>query len=136
MNCPGLIEKGYESNYITIQHKTAKINAKLDDKLKTSKNVPDNIVRHEFMTVLVKIAKNKYMEVNKAFPTIMEAVKHSFETHYLPGMQQYADVHTFRVTRYYNEPVDNTMKAYLPILDGVYKSICKRKPGSKEYFYL
>ncbi len=120
ISCPGLIEKGFENNDVIIQHKAVKINAKLDDKLKNSKNVPDNVIRHEFMGVLVKIANNKYLIRNKLLNTLMEAVTTSFEKHFLPSMNKYLNIHNFRITRYYNEAVDNTIKAYLPIFDGVY----------------
>jgi len=104
----------------------------MDDKLKVSKNVPDNVIRHEFMGVLVKIAKDKYITRAKMFSNIVDAVKLSFDKHFLPAMSKYLNIHDFRLNRYYNEPVDNTLKAYLPILDGVFKSYCHRKPGHKE----
>lgn len=62
-----------------------------------------------------------------------EAVSESFEKHYLPAMAIY-DMHTWRTQRYYNEHVDNFLKAYLPIIDAVYKSWAPKKdPGRREY---
>ena len=62
----------------------------------------------------------------------MEAVKTSFENHFLPAMQDFK-IHPWRVDRYYNEFVDNFIKAHMPILEGLYKSWAPRKdPGRRE----
>jgi hypothetical protein len=43
------------------------------------------------------------------------------------------DPHTWRINRYYNEFVDNYIKAHLPYLDALYKSWAPRKdPGKRE----
>ncbi len=50
----------------------------------------------------------------------------------MPVMKNY-DVHKWRIEKYYNEYVDNVIKAYLPILDALYKSYSSMKvPGRKE----
>jgi len=65
------------------------------------------------------------------FSTIIEAVEHSFENHYLAEMKY--DPHTWRVNRYYNEQVDNFLKSHLPYLDALYKSWAPKKdPGKRE----
>lgn len=110
------------------------INALIDKDERTknkNKNVPDNLIRHQFMGLLVKVAKDKYLRA-KAVESLYEAVKISFESHFLPVINEY-DVHKWRLDRYYNEFTDNVIKAYLPILDAVYKSWTSMKePGRRE----
>jgi hypothetical protein len=63
---------------------------------------------------------------------VPESVKHSFENHFMPFLKQY-DIHSWRIDRYYNEYVDNTIKAYLPIFDAVFRSQAPQKiVGKKE----
>ncbi len=51
-------------------------------------------------------------------------------------MEDY-DTHKWRKDRYYNELVDNILKAYYPLFDAVYKCWAPRKdPGRKEYLIL
>lgn len=103
-----------------------------------NKNIPDNIIRHQFLSLLVRVAKDKYVTqrnffinlVNQ-FSSILEAVEYSFENHYLSEMKY--DHHLWRINRYYNENVDNFIKAHLPYLDALYKSWAPRKdPGKRE----
>ena len=62
----------------------------------------------------------------------MEAIKYTFENHYDQAIQGF-EYHTWRKERYYNERVDNYLKAYLPIFDAVYKSWASRKtPNAKD----
>lgn len=43
------------------------------------------------------------------------------------------DTHQWRISRYYNEFVDNYIKSHLPYLDALYKSWAPRKdPGKRE----
>lgn len=47
------------------------------------------------------------------------------------------EAQVWRINRYYNEKVDNFLKAHLPILDALYKTWAPRKdPGRKEYIYM
>jgi hypothetical protein len=65
------------------------------------------------------------------FSNMVEAVKHAFENNYMPVMKSY-DIHNWRIERYYNEYVDNIIKAYLPVFDAVYKSWTPIKDGRRE----
>jgi hypothetical protein len=68
----------------------------------------------------------------KTFVFLLDAVKYSFENHYSKVFKNY-DNHKWRLERYYNESVDNVLKAYLPVLDGVFKSNASMKEiGKKE----
>lgn len=140
-NCPGLIDKTYNMNDILLKDKEIKA-AQIDkDERNKNKNrcVPDNLIRHQFMGLLVKVAKDKYVRciiiiyLAKIMPSLVDAVNHSFENHYMAVIKDY-EWHSWRTERYYNEYVDNVIKAYLPIFDAVYKSHAPRKdPGRREY---
>ncbi len=55
------------------------------------------------------------------------------EKHFLPVMSDY-DTHKWRIERYYNENVDNFLKAFLPIFDAIFKSWAPLKdPGKRVY---
>lgn len=134
-NCPGLIDKIYDINGVLLQERTVKANL-IDKEERTknkNKNIPDNIVRHQFLALLVKVAKDKYITRIKTFSNLIDAVNHSFEAHFIPGMGNNEDLQKWRKERYYNELVDNFIKAHIPILDSVYKSWAPRKdPGRRE----
>lgn len=50
----------------------------------------------------------------------------------MPSIKDY-NVHNWRTEKYYNEPVDNTIKAFFPILDALYKSYTSiKEPGRRE----
>ena len=43
------------------------------------------------------------------------------------------DTHKWRLKKYYNESMDNILKAYLPLFDALYKCwISKKELGKKE----
>ena len=77
------------------------------------------------MMLLVKIAKDKYFRT-KQIASIPESVKVSFDTHYNSYINQFNN-HKWRIDRYYNEFVDNVIKAYIPIFDAVFRSWAPQK---------
>jgi hypothetical protein len=84
------------------------------------------------MSLLVKVSKDKYIRTLKTMNDTLEAVKYSFENHFENAIKGYSH-HKWRKERYYNEKVDNFLKAYLPLLDAVYHSWAKQKgPRKKE----
>jgi len=57
-----LIDKTYDANGVLLQEKAVKANL-IDKEEKTknkNKNIPDNIIRHQFMNLLFKVARDKY----------------------------------------------------------------------------
>ncbi|MCQ2819743.1 MAG: hypothetical protein MJ252_20960, partial [archaeon] len=134
-NCPGLVEedKNYNANFINLKRQGAYSNAiDQEEKKKGNKNLPDNLVRHQFLGFLVKVAIDKYIVKFQTMTDPLEAIKFSFENHYDPAIRGF-EYHNWRKNRYYNERVDNYLKAYLPILDAVYKSWASRKtPSAKD----
>ena len=131
--CPGLFVKNvYGIDDLMIQERAIKANIldKEERVKKKNKNIPDNIIRHQFMKLLVKVADDKYVRT-KTMNSLTEAVSYCLENHFLPNMREF-ESHKWRIERYYNEYVDNFLKAHLPILDAVYKSWAPRKdPGRK-----
>jgi hypothetical protein len=60
---PGLISDSYNLNIMFLKQ-TEAINNPLDKQERTknrNKNVPDNIIRHQFLTLLSKVAVDKYI---------------------------------------------------------------------------
>ena len=44
-----------------------------------------------------------------------------------------SNYHQWRFDRYYNEQVDNIIRAYLPLFDAIFKCwTSKKEPGKKE----
>ena len=132
--CENLVDKKYDINNIFLVE-TAICSSLIDKEERTknnNKNLCDNLVRHQFMSLLVKVPKDKYIRTLKTMTDTFEAVKYSFENHFKNAISGY-EHHNWRKERYYNEKVDNFLKAYLPLLDAVYHSWAKQKgPRKKE----
>ena len=130
--CPGMCDIKYDINNIFLTQKTVCANlVDKEDRKKNNKNLSDNIVRHQFMNLLVKSAKDKYVTVLKQTKDVLEATKWAFERHYDSAIKGF-EYHKWRKERYYNEQVDNFLKAFLPILDGVFLSVAKQKGPRKK----
>ena len=136
-HCPGMCDIKYDINNIYLTQKTVCGNLlDKEDRKKNNKNLSDNIVRHQFMNLLVKSAKDKYVTVLKTTKDVLAATKLAFEKHYEPALKGF-DYHKWCTERYYNEQVDNFLKAFLPILDGVYLSVARQKgPRKKDVWML
>ena len=93
-------------------------------------NLCYNLVRHQFLLFLVQISKDKYINKLNKFKRIIDAVKYSFENHFENSIKGF-DNNIWRKERYYNERIDNFLLAYLPLLDGIYKTFIKQKDDLK-----
>lgn len=62
-NCSGLIDASYDKNGFLLQDKAVKSTLiDRDEKVKNkNKNIPDNLIRHQFLNLLVRVAKDKYI---------------------------------------------------------------------------
>lgn len=62
-SCPELIDNTYDKNGFLLQDKAVKSTLiDRDEKVKNkNKNIPDNLIRHQFMNLLVRVAKDKYI---------------------------------------------------------------------------
>jgi hypothetical protein len=131
-HCTGMCDIKYDINNIFLTQKTVCGNLlDKEERKKNNRNLSDNIVRHQFMSLLVRAAKDKYVTVLKVTKDPLIATKMAFENHYDQAIKGFG-YHKWRMERYYNEPVDNFLKAFLPILDGVYLSVAKQKGPRKK----
>ena len=134
-NCPDLLDKNYLINDVLVKVTEVKSNQIDKQDKKRTNNIPDNIIRHQFMMLLVKIAKDKYFRT-KQMPSIVDALDYSFEHHYDYYINQF-DNHKWRKERYYNEQVDNILKAFIPIFDALFYSYAPQQiMGRKDSFWL
>ena len=134
-SCPDLLDKNYLINDVLVKVTEVKSNAIDKQDRKKNNNIPDNIIRHQFMMLLVRIAKDKYFRT-KQIPSIVDAVDYSFEHHYDYYINQF-DNHKWRKERYYNEQVDNILKAFIPIFDALFYSYAPQQiMGRKDSFWL
>lgn len=67
--CPNLMDSKYVNNDFLIVARSVKGNAidKEDRKKTGNKNIPDNLIRHQFMMFLVKVANDKYLRRNNIY---------------------------------------------------------------------
>ena len=130
--CPGMCDKTYDINNVYLQQKVVVGNLlDKEDKKKKNRNLCENIVRHQFMNLLVKSSKDKYVTVLKTTKNTLEAVKTAFELHFDEAIKGF-EYHAWRKERYYNEKVDNFLKTFLPLLDALYLSWAKQKGPTKK----
>ena len=130
--CNDFCNKQYDINNVFLTQKT--VCGSLidkDDRKKKNKNLSDNIVRHQFMNLLVKVSKDKYITILKTLSDPFEAVQTAFENHFDEAIKGFG-YHKWRQERYYNEKVDNFLKTYLPIFDALYLSWAKQKGPTKK----
>lgn len=68
-SCPDLIDSTYEKNGLLLQEKAVKSTIiDRDEKVKNkNKNIPENLIRHQFLNLLVKVAKDKYITRSKNY---------------------------------------------------------------------
>ena len=131
-HCNGFCDKNYDINNVFLTQKTVTGNLiDKEDRKKKNKNLSDNLVRHQFMNLLVKVSKDKYITVLKTLQDPYEAVETAFENHFDDAIKGFS-YHKWRQERYYNEKVDNFLKTYLPIFDALYLSWAKQKGPTKK----
>jgi len=147
-NCPNLLNSKFLINDVLIQASTVK-GAEIDERVKMkNKNFPNNIIRHQFLLLLVKISTSQNVitnNCNKIFniqyntlvklqntsSIVIESVKNAFSNYYPAALNKYPNPHDWRIERYYNEYVDNFLKAFIPILEAVFRSYATKKDPSK-----
>ena len=59
--CPGLLDNNYVINDVLVKEREVKAFDKLDKSKNKLKTMPDNLVRHQFLSLLVKVASDKYV---------------------------------------------------------------------------
>ena len=101
---------------------------------KIYKNFPSNkynLIRHTFLLFLVNISFDKFINVLKTISNPIDSLKLGMENYFLPAVEGY-NQHSWRKERYYNEEVDNYLKAFLPLIDGLYHTFSKQEKEKKE----
>ena len=134
-SCNDLLDSKYLINDVLV--KVTEVKSNMIDKQERKKNIniPDNIIRHQFMMLLVKIAKDKYFRT-KQIPSIPESVQYAFEHNYNSYINTF-DNHKWRKERYYNEEVDNIIQAHIPIFDALFYSYSPQQiMGRKDSFWM
>ena len=129
-SCPGLVDSKYLINDVLVKVTEVKSNVVDKQEKKQNKNIPDNIIRHQFLMLLVKIAKDKYFRT-KELPTVSQSVEYAFENHYNKYINNF-DNHKWRIERYYNEEVDNILKAYIPVFDALFYTYAPQQIMSRK----
>ena len=125
-NCDGLIDTKYLINDFLV--KVTEVNSNFLDKSerKNNINIPEkNIIRHQFLMLLVKIAKDKYYRT-KQIEKLNDAIEYAFINNYENYLNKYQN-NKWRVERYYLEEIDNFIKAHIPILDALYFSFAPQQ---------
>ena len=134
-SCTDLIDSKYLINDVLVKVTEVKSNIVDKQERKKNINIPDNIIRHQFMMLLVKIAKDKYFRT-KQIGSIPESVQYAFDHNYNSYINQF-DNHKWRKERYYNEEVDNILKAHIPIFDALFYSYSPQQiMGRKDSFWM
>ena len=95
-------------------------------KYKTFPSNKYNLIRHTFLALLINISIDKYIHVSGVTNNNFEALKLAFENNFINGMKGY-DFHLWRKEKYFNEEIDNYIKAFLPLLDGLYHTFSKKE---------
>ena len=129
-NCPDLLDGKYLINDVLVKVTEVKSNPTDKQEKKQNKNIPDNIIRHQFLMLLVKVAKDKYYRT-KQLPTVSESVEYAFENNYKSYINAF-DNHKWRIERYYNEEVDNILKAYIPVFDALFYTYAPQQIMSRK----
>eukprot|EP00347_Sterkiella_histriomuscorum_P006983 403350697 len=106
----------------------------------TKKNNPRNperqLVRYQFMEVLVRLAVDKFIK-NGNMKSVHEAVVHAFENYFLPFFKQF-DCHIFRKEKLWNEDCDIVFKRNMKIVQALYTKYSGKyaMPGQPKYMSL
>ena len=102
-------------------------------RLKYKKYFPKNLknlIRHNFILFLVEASIDKYYNLYHKIENHFGALKYSFENFFMKGLEHY-EYHSWRKERYYNEDIDNYLKAFLPLIDGIFHTFSKKLVNEK-----
>ena len=90
-----------------------------------------NLIRHTFLSLLINLSIDKYINALRMTNSPFDSLKYAMENNFLKGIQGY-DNHLWRKQKYYNEEIDNYIKAFLPLLDGLYHTFSKKEKENKK----
>ena len=133
-NCKGLIDNKYLINDFLVKFTEVQSNSIDKSEQKNNPNIPEkNIIRYQFMMLLVKIAKDKYFRT-KQIEKLSDAVEYTFINNYENYLNKF-DNNKWRIERYYSEEIDNFIKAHIPIFDALFYSYGTLQINGKNDFY-
>ena len=101
---------------------------------KMYKNFPSNkynLIRHTFLSFLINISIDKYVNVLKTIANPYDALKIGMDNYFITAIEGYS-THNWRKERYYNEEIDNYIKAFLPLLNGLFHTFSKKEKEKSE----
>jgi len=103
-------------------------------------NPKNNLVRHNFLEVFMRMCETKYMKNGAGGPevdSITKAFKVMFDTELFPYFRQF-DSQQWRKTILWQEDVDYTLKIALDPLKSIYRKFIGRNslPGGQQYMSL
>ena len=90
-----------------------------------------NLIRHSFVWFLVEISIDKFMKLKHQIESPFEAFKFAMNNFFIKGLGNY-EYNTWRKERYYNEEMDNFIKAFLPLIDGIFYTFSKKLTERRE----
>lgn len=126
----GLLSTSYPQSFMNLKMQSVK-SADNEETKKKNKNVPEGIVRHQLMNLLVKVGIDKYVNNLKQFKLPIDAVKYSFETHFNVALENYEDPQEWRKSRYYKEYTDNFVQSHLPLFHAIYRTWSTKKDSAR-----
>ena len=91
-----------------------------------------NLIRHNFMLFLVEISIDKFVNYKRQIESPYDAFNYSMNNFFINGLNNYEDYNIWRKERYYNEEIDNYIKAFLPLIDGVFQTFSKKLIEKRE----
>ena len=109
-------------------------NKKDKEDRKKYKNFPSNkynLIRHSFISLLINISIDKYITVSKIVTNPLDSLKLSMENNFINAIKGY-NHHLWRKERYYNEEIDNYIKAFLPLIDGLFHTFSIKEKEKRE----
>ena len=127
--CNNFFDKEYNINNLDkILEKIYNNNKEMELRERYKKYYPSNfynLIRHNFVLFLVEISRDKYINYKHKTKSAYEAFKFTFDNHFIKGFQN-MDNNIWRKDRYYNEEVDNYLKAFLPLIDGLFHTFSNK----------
>ena len=133
--CENFINEEYNQKKIEKIYNNIFYNKKeVEERAKYKKYFPSNIfnlIRHSFMLFLVHISIDKFINLKSHVEGPFQALKYAMDNYFIKGFDNY-DYHTWRKERYYNEEIDNYIKAFIPLIDGVFQTFSKKLKEKRE----
>ena len=93
-----------------------------------------NLIRHNFMFFLVEISVDKFIKRKNKTKSPLEALNFAMSNYFIKALDNY-EYNSWRKVRYYNEEMDNYIKAFLPLIDGIFHTFGKKyiKNNEKDF---